>query len=553
MARRETEFFLSSSGGAGSGDVSGPATPVTDNAIVRWDGITGEIIQNSTVIVSDDGDITTTGDLSAGAGLFEITAVEDDTKGVIINQDAAGYGDVEALEINYTTGATTLGQDEAAILINIDRSDSTGGDVTALEILATTGGATAIGMFTGIGVAPIEQFVGTFADADTVLANAVDETTDLSQGGAGNVTVFANDNDTITVGSTSKFEEIEFLFDTVSDKDARLTHEFSTGVGTWDTFTPIDGTNGFQQNGEMAWLDADIPTWAVGTGGEYLFRLTRTRNGAMTSPILDIVQISAVTEFKWDENGVVEVAGVTMGGVATNDILTSADGPSSSDEVLVTAGYLDANCCGGGPTDVQTFTSSGTWTKPTVGAGAMIQLEFWRGGQGGGAISAGGVATANGGVGGNYVMFWVRADLFSATETVTVGSGGSGASTTGSSFVAGSMGGHSYFSSTLLGTNNLGGGTSDFMGSPSEASNVSAPFMAGGTGGSADNSPVTIVAPITSTHGGDGGAATQGSGSRTGTAGSILGGGGGAAACDPSGTATGGAGGRGQVIITVWG
>jgi hypothetical protein len=207
------------------------------------------------------------------------------------------------------------------------------------------------------------------------------------------------------------------------------------------------------------------------------------------------------------------------------------------------------NNTGGGIVDAQTFSASGTWTKPSgLSANAMVQLELWRGGQGGGAISAGGAPTASGGVGGTYVMYWVRADLFSATETVTVGAGGAGASTTGSSFVAGSLGGQSYFSDTLLGTDT----SNDFLGAPSEGPNSSTPFMMGGRGGSADNVPVTIVAPITSVHGGDGGAATQGSGSRTGTAGTFPAGGGGAAAVDPSGTATGGAGADGQIIIKVW-
>jgi len=42
---------------AGAGDVSGPAS-ATDNAITRFDGTTGKIIQNSLVTVADDGAIT---------------------------------------------------------------------------------------------------------------------------------------------------------------------------------------------------------------------------------------------------------------------------------------------------------------------------------------------------------------------------------------------------------------------------------------------------------------------------------------------------------------
>ena len=43
---------LNASGGSGGGNVSGPASPITDNALVRWD-LTNTQIQNSGVILSD--------------------------------------------------------------------------------------------------------------------------------------------------------------------------------------------------------------------------------------------------------------------------------------------------------------------------------------------------------------------------------------------------------------------------------------------------------------------------------------------------------------------
>jgi len=49
-------FTVSSSGGSGGGDVTGPASS-TDNAITRFDGTTGKLIQNSVVTISDTGDI----------------------------------------------------------------------------------------------------------------------------------------------------------------------------------------------------------------------------------------------------------------------------------------------------------------------------------------------------------------------------------------------------------------------------------------------------------------------------------------------------------------
>ena len=49
-------FTITSTGGSGGGDVTGPASS-TDNAITRFDGTTGKLIQNSVVTISDTGGI----------------------------------------------------------------------------------------------------------------------------------------------------------------------------------------------------------------------------------------------------------------------------------------------------------------------------------------------------------------------------------------------------------------------------------------------------------------------------------------------------------------
>jgi hypothetical protein len=48
------------------GDVYGPSSS-TDNSITRYDGITGKLIQNSTVILADNGDITGAGNITANS------------------------------------------------------------------------------------------------------------------------------------------------------------------------------------------------------------------------------------------------------------------------------------------------------------------------------------------------------------------------------------------------------------------------------------------------------------------------------------------------------
>ncbi len=241
------------------------------------------------------------------------TATEADDHAIEIDANAAGFGDVKALDINYITGATELGSDEAVILVNIDESSATGGDVVALEVLATEGSANIFGLFAGALVNPIQQLSGVFANADSFLVIAVDQLTAVSSGGAGNIAIFDNDDDTITIGSAAKFEELEFLLDTgASAAGIAPVFDFSTGTGTWATFTPTDGTNAFRNTGVVAWLDADIPSWATGTGTEYLIRITRTRNTLTTTPIVDKVQIAATVEYSWDKDGQLTVANMTI-------------------------------------------------------------------------------------------------------------------------------------------------------------------------------------------------------------------------------------------------
>lgn len=57
---------------AGVGDVVGPASS-TDNAIARFDGTTGEILQDSTVTIGDDGATNIAGNLTIG-GTITVTA-----------------------------------------------------------------------------------------------------------------------------------------------------------------------------------------------------------------------------------------------------------------------------------------------------------------------------------------------------------------------------------------------------------------------------------------------------------------------------------------------
>lgn len=241
-----------------------------------------------------------------GAVLIKHTAGAADEHALEIDVDAAGFGDISGIDIDYITGAVVTGEDEEVFLVNIDESLATGGSIVALEVLTTEGSADIFGLEAAALVNPILQFSGTFANMDSALVKAVDRLTEFTTsdpGGANNVEIFVADNDTITIGDAAKFEELEFLLETAASVSIKPTFEFSTGVGTWTTFNPADGTNGMRNTGIVAWRASDIPTWAVGTGSEFLIRITRTKNNITTVPKEDKVQIAAVVEYSWDKDG----------------------------------------------------------------------------------------------------------------------------------------------------------------------------------------------------------------------------------------------------------
>jgi hypothetical protein len=105
---------------------------------------------------------------------------------------------------------------------------------------------------------------------------------------------------------------------------------------------------------------------------------------------------------------------------------------------------------GGGGVDSQTFTSSGTWTRPSDKTVAYI--ECWGGGGSGGKNSF--YTGGSGGGGGGYASLTVPIASLGATETVTVGAGGVAQTTANT---VGNNGGNSTFGSWVTAFGGSGG------------------------------------------------------------------------------------------------
>jgi len=126
--------------------------------------------------------------------------------------------------------------------------------------------------------------------------------------------------------------------------------------------------------------------------------------------------------------------------------------------------------------NMQVFTASGTWTKPTGVTNVIVKVVGGGGGGGGVSNGAGELAGGGGGAGG-YAESEV---VVSGNVTVTVGAAGSA-----SSGVAGGAGGNSSFAGAVTVTAN--GGSGGALGESDEAE------TAGGAGGATTNGDLAIT------------------------------------------------------------
>lgn len=96
----------------------------------------------------------------------------------------------------------------------------------------------------------------------------------------------------------------------------------------------------------------------------------------------------------------------------------------------ITSGTLSASRLASPVANTQTFTSTGTWNKPTGGQ-TMARIQCWGGGGGGARSAAGSPKVLGGGGGGGYFELTVPLLYLASSVTATVGAGGTGATATG--------------------------------------------------------------------------------------------------------------------------
>jgi hypothetical protein len=182
--------------------------------------------------------------------------------------------------------------------------------------------------------------------------------------------------------------------------------------------------------------------------------------------------------------------------LATTGAIGVGSSPSygSANQVLQSNGSAAAPswvAAGGGFSQAQVFTTSGSFTVPASGKFKVTII----GGGGSGAVQGGGSGPGSG-AGGGTVIKWFTGATPSATATVTIGTGGAGVSSIG----IGNAGGNSTFVlsgfTTLTasgGAAGLGGGNGASSGGAAAGGDINSPGQNGSPNVNGNDSPTTMV------------------------------------------------------------
>lgn len=144
-------------GGGGGGDVVGAASS-TDNAIARFDGVTGKVVQDSSVIIGDDGSV------NIGGGTMFQTILRTKSSGNTWDGRIVAGGDNVAFLLGEYSGMAWLGAHNAelngwaSIYINPDSAGDVfiGGSYTGNPLIGVMNSYGKVGINTKLPTATLD-------------------------------------------------------------------------------------------------------------------------------------------------------------------------------------------------------------------------------------------------------------------------------------------------------------------------------------------------------------------------------------------------------------
>ena len=244
---------------AAAGNVTGPGSS-TDNAVARYDGTTGQLIQDSTVIITDPGAVSGITSLAIGGTLTGATDVTASgtiqgsdlhaTDDLTVDDDALVSGDLTVSGATVLNGNTTIGNAAGdTITITAATSSSVSGNFAdAVGTAMTSTGANEVidaytrttGTSVGARGVAISSSSGTFSSSSATYVDVTNLSVTITTSGrpvklglisattTGNASV-ARSNINVFVSGGSLRAAFKFVRDST---DIAVNDEQSDGTGT---------------------------------------------------------------------------------------------------------------------------------------------------------------------------------------------------------------------------------------------------------------------------------------------------------------------------------
>jgi len=378
----------------GSGDVTGPAG-ATDNALTRYDGVTGKLIQNSTVTLSDGGDLSgvttlngsaipsTIGDVVGPGGSADNSVVRfDGATGKLVqgsNWLLADTGEVSLGPTKYITfpnpTTQTLGADAGNNLGLLDTANTAIGAQALMTAAGTASGNTCVGSSAGA--------VATTADNNTLIGRSAGGA--ITTGGS-NTCIGANAGSALTTGINN------LILGTAGTNtnnsvylgDATMANCFVPGLPSTSYTNPasspsliVDQTNGQLIQTSPLWYAFTGNTensTAISVGGQNYYNITGGGDGdaSITSKRTTVTVNMAYTSFR-----VWATFGVSAAGTLTYQ-LYSGGAPLGTTRVLtVSSGNRVQSTASAQAGDMLTSGDLLSMSITASGAGIVITQMGW--------------------------------------------------------------------------------------------------------------------------------------------------------------------------------